>query len=234
MTTRYAAILLLLLAAGSPAQQPAQLSQPPVAPVAPHWDSPLTAFKETDFRLTYSYPSKFVPADVASAAAATYTLPAKKSPDAPCVEAPLSVGYTENNGNSVLILSIIGNACPSVFADASKLDRFTEDQVMRQLQRYGVPKLTHRAALFNIDGRPAAVATASARATETQTGDTLNTTYAAKVCVYSQEPNINTLAHVICFDFTTQQRDLLPAMLAFPIQFGNGAPKPLVPAAVLR
>ncbi len=40
--------------------------------------------------------------------------------------------------------------------------------------------------------------------------------------------------HVLCFDFTTQHRDLLPQMLAFTIQFDQRAPQALVPGSVLR
>jgi hypothetical protein len=232
MPLRPSATLLLFLCAAASAQSP--MAQPVAPPVAVPWTSPLTTFKETDFKLTYSYPSKFVPADTASAAAESFSLPTKKSPDAPCVEAPLSVGYADNDGNSVLVLSIIGNTCPSVLADASKLEDFVEIQVKRQLERYGVPTLTHRAARFTVDGRPAAIATASARATATQPGDTLTTTYAAKVCFYSSEPNIANLVQVICLDFTTQQRSLLQEMLTFPIQFNMRPAHPLVPANTLR
>ena len=219
------AALLLLFAAHALAQSPAPIP----------WAAQQKTFKETDFNVTYSYPQDFVPDDKSSTAPDSYTLPpAKKYPDAPCVEAPLSVGYTNHDGNSVLVFSIIGDACANVLTDASNLERFTETQILRQLQRYGVPSLTHPATRFTVDGRPAAIATASAHAVETQQGDTLTVTYAAKVCFYSDEPSITRLAHVICIDFTTQQPNLLPPMLAFPIQFGANQPHPLVPAKTLR
>jgi hypothetical protein len=228
MLLRTGLLLAMLLGPSASSQSTAE------SMAAPPWQSPLVSFHETDFDMTYSYPQRFVPADATVPAPTTFAMPKSKPADPPCAQAPLSVGYTDGGGNSVFVVSIIDDACPSVLADAEKLGPFTHAQVLRQLQRYGVPMLTHEATLFSVDGRPAAVSMASAHATETQKGDVLTTTYAAKVCLYAERPNGAKHAPIVCFDFTTQQRDLLPAMLAFPIHFGDHAPHPLVPVSVLR
>jgi len=82
---------------------------------------------------------------------------------------------------------------------------------------------------------------ASAEAADASSRKTPATTYAAKACVLGDipvkasksGPAVST-KHVFCFDFTTQQKDLLPQMLAFTIQFDQHMPQPLVPGNVLR
>ena len=192
-----------------------------------------------DFDLTYSYPKAFVAADPKTPAPGFYALPKPdpKDPNPACVHAPLSVGFNNRGGDSVLVFSIIDSACPTILKEAQDLGPFTRAQVLRQMKRYGVPTITKETALYSLDGRPAAVTMASAHATETQKGDT----YAAKACIFAEPPVYNsdrrlreppTPGRVLCFDFTTQQPGLLPQMLSFPVQFGHQEAQAVVPATV--
>lgn len=236
MLSRPLYLLLLVFGTTLYAQAPAVSTEVP-------WSTDQTTFRALDFDLTYFYPKAFVPADPKSTAPLFYTLP-KPDPNAKdpaCVHAPLSVGYTNRGGNSVLVFSMIDNSCPTILKEAQDLEPFTRAQLLRQLKRYGVPTLTKAPTSYTIEGRPAAVAMASAHATETQRGDTLTMTYAAKACIFAEPQPYNsdrrlreppTPGRVLCFDFTTQQRDLLPLMLKFPIQFGHRELHAVVPASI--
>jgi hypothetical protein len=238
MLSRPLYLLLLVFGTTLNAQAPAVSTQVP-------WSSDQTTFRALDFDLTYFYPKAFIPADAKTPAPAFYALP-KPDPNAKdpaCVHAPLSVGYTNRGGNSVLVFSMIDSSCPTILKQAQDLESFTRTQLLRQLKRYGVPTLTKEATSYTIEGRPAAVSMASAHATETQRGDILTMTYAAKACIFAEpqpytynsdrrlkEPP--TPGRVLCFDFTTQQGDLLPQMLKFPIQFGHRELHAVVPANI--
>jgi hypothetical protein len=238
MLSRSLLVFLLVVGASSHAQAPAATKKAPWSP------DTMTSFRALDFDLTYSYPKDFIPADSKTPAPTVYALP-KPDPNAKdptCVHAPLSVGYTNGGGNSVLVFSIIDGSCPSILKDAQQLSTFTHAQILRQLKRYGVPTITKETTTYTIDGRPAAVTMASAHATETQRGDTLTMTYAAKACIFAEPQPYNsdrrlkeppTPGRVLCFDFTTQQRDLLAQMFNFPVQFGHRQPHAVVPATVL-
>jgi hypothetical protein len=73
-------------------------------------------------------------------------------------------------------------------------------------------------------------------------GKTLvTTTYAAKACVLgnvavkaTKNDPAQPTKHIFCFDFTTQQKDLLPLILGFTIQFDQGKTQSLVPGNILR
>ena len=237
MVSRLLSVLLLIVGTTSYAQAPAASTKVP-------WSSTMATFRALDFDLTYSYPKNFVSADAKAPTPTFYTLP-KPDPNAKdpvCVHAPLSVGYTNNGGNSVLVFSMIDSSCPTILKEAQDLGPFTRAQLLRQLKRYGVATITKETTLYTLAGRPAAVTMASAHATETQRGDTLTMTYAAKACIFAEPQPYNsdrrlkqppTPGRVLCFDFTTQQRDLLPQMLSFPVQFGHQSGYPVVPVSVL-
>jgi hypothetical protein len=237
MPFRPVSVLLLVVGTTLYAQAPAASTKVP-------WSSTMTTFRALDFDLTYSYPKDFIPADVKTPTPAFYALP-KPDPNAKdpvCVHAPLSVGYTNGGGNSVLVFSMIDSSCPTILKEAQDLGTFTRTQLLRQLKRYGVAALTKEATSYTIEGRPAAVTMASAHATETQRGDTLTMTYAAKACIFAEPQPYNsdrrlkeppTPGRVLCFDFTTQQRDLLPQMMKFPIQFGHRELHAVVPTNIL-
>jgi hypothetical protein len=42
----------------------------------------------------------------------------------------------------------------------------------------------------------------------------------------------DTISRVLCFDFTTQNSDLINMMFSFVIQFDNDPPEPLFPGSV--
>ncbi len=202
------------------------------APTDPHTPK---IFRDTALAVTYSYPGDFVAEKVVA--------PPKADPAKPrCVQSTLSGGSTTKLGSSVFVLSTMDDACPGVLLSASRqLSSFTKEQILRQLKSYGTPAVTQEPVRYSIDGHPAAVTMGSAQPDETQPGKMPTTTYAAKACVLGNvavkatksEPAQPT-KHILCFDFTTQQKDLLPLMLSFTIQFDEGKPQSLVPGNILR
>ena len=192
-------------------------------------------FRDAALAVTYSYPSEFT--------AEKITASPKKDPATPrCVQSTLSGGSTSKLGSSVFVLSTMDDACPGVLLNASKqLGPFTKEQILRQLKGYGTPVVMQEPVRYSIEGHPAAVTMGSAQASDAKPGKTPVTTYAAKACVLGNvavkatktEPAQPT-KHVLCLDFTTQQRDLLPLILGFTIQFDEGKPQSLVPGNILR
>lgn len=201
------------------------------APADPHMPK---IFRDAALAVTYSYPGEFV--------AEKAVAPPKADPAKPrCVESTLTGGSTTKLGSSVFVLSTMDDACPGVLQNASRqLSSFTKEQILRQLKSYGTPAVTQEPVHYSIDGHPAAVTMGSAQP-DAQPGKTPTTTYAAKACVLGNvavkatksEPAQPT-KHILCFDFTTQQKDLLPLMLGFTIQFDEGKPQSLVPGNILR
>ena len=192
-------------------------------------------FRDNALGVTYSYPGEFLAEKVVA--------PAKADPAAPrCVQSTLSGGSTTKLGSSVFVLSMMDDACPGVLLKASRqLESFTKEQILRQLKSYGTPVVTQEPVHYSIDGHPAAITMGSAQPDEAQPGKTSVTTYAAKACVLrnvavkaTKSNSAQPVKHVLCFDFTTQQKDLLPLMLGFTIQFDEGKPESLVPGNILR
>ncbi|HEY6413482.1 MAG TPA: hypothetical protein VIX42_07330 [Edaphobacter sp.] len=202
------------------------------APADPHRPK---IFRDAALAITYSYPGEFMAEKAA--------VPPKADSATPrCVQSTLSGGSTTKLGSSVFVLSTMDNACPGVLLNASKqLGPFTKEQILRQLKSYGTPVVTQEPVRYSIDGHPAAITMGSAQPDETQPGKTPVTTYAAKACVLGNvavkatktEPAQST-KHILCLDFTTQQKDLLPLMLGFTIQFDEGKPQSMVPGNILR
>jgi len=201
------------------------------APADPHMPK---IFRDAALSVTYSYPGEFVAEKVVAAPKGDVATPR-------CVQSTLTGGSKTKLGSSVFVLSTMDDACPGVLLNASRqLGSFTKEQILRQLKNYGTPVVTQEPVRYNIDGHPAAITMGSAQP-ETQPGKMPATTYAAKACVLGNvavkatksEPAQPT-KHVLCFDFTTQQKDLLPLLLAFTIQFDEGKPQSLVPGNILR
>jgi hypothetical protein len=192
-------------------------------------------FRDTALAITYSYPGEFVAEKVVAPPKADSATPR-------CVQSTLSGGSTTKLGSSVFVLSTMDDACPGVLLNASRqLGSFTKEQILRQLKSYGTPMVTQDTVRYSIAGHPAAITMGSAQPDGAQPGKMPVTTYAAKACVLGNvavkatksEPAQPT-KHVVCFDFTTQQKDLLPLMLSFTIQFDQGKPESLVPGNILR
>ena len=158
-----------------------------------------------------------------------------------CARSSLSAGFLHAGGTSVFVLSTIDNSCPGVLRGAQRLEPFTREQILRQLKQYGTPVITQEPRQYNIDGHRAAITMASVEEAA-QPNKRAVTTYAAKACFLGNIPEKRSgksggdseTSHVLCFDFTTPQRDLLPRMLSFTLQFDKDAPQPLVPGNILR
>ena len=152
------------------------------------------------------------------------------------MHAPLSVGFNNRGGSSVLVFSILDSSCPTILKEAQDLGPFTRAQLLRCNEAVrGADDYEGDCAL--LDRRPSRCCdNMSAHATETPKSNT----YAAKACIFAEPPVYNsdwrlreppTPGRVLCFDFTTQQPDLLPQMLNFPIQ-GHREAQAVVPTTI--
>jgi hypothetical protein len=208
----------------------------PQTPAQPNANAP-RVFHDSALGITYFYPGRFT-LDAAQAG------PAKGDAVAKCVQPSLSGSSDSPVGVSAFVVSSIDSACPHLLQSAAlKLDEFTREQVLRQLKQYGKPVVTKDPTHYTIDGHPAVITVASV---EESTRIDLNKIahpkmiYAAKACVLGNIPprrgkvNPDETKHIVCFDFTTHQQDLLPLMLAFTMQFDGQGPQPIVPGNVLR
>ncbi|HEY3619763.1 MAG TPA: hypothetical protein VGK96_23390, partial [Candidatus Sulfotelmatobacter sp.] len=82
---------------------------------------------------------------------------------------------------------------------------------------------------YTIDGHAAAVTLASVIMPVTS-GKVARTIYAVKACMLGNIPAkrrkksepVGPISSVLCFDFTTQNSDLLDLMFSFIVQFGDG------------
>jgi hypothetical protein len=196
-------------------------------------------FRDPALDITYSYPGLFIPVRITPADSEPA---AAEKAAAQCVHATLSAGSQVGSRNSVFVLSRIDNTCPGVLNAAQHLGAFTREQIVRQLKQYGTPEITKEPTRYTIDGHPAAVTIALAQVEDRgATAQSPVATYAAKACVLGSVPEksgksgtSSGVSHVLCFDFTTPQRELLTQMLGFTIQFGEHPPQAIVPGTVLR
>jgi hypothetical protein len=124
----------------------------------------------------------------------------------------------------------------------TQLGPFIREEILHQLEQYGEPSVTQEPTRYNIDGRPAAIILASVSMPETS-GKVARKTYAAKACALASIPvkarkkdskPEGPISHVLCFDFTTQNSDLLNLMFSFIVQFDNDPLTPMFPASVAR
>jgi hypothetical protein len=203
------------------------------------------SFHDPLLNITYFYPGRFVPAPPDPAASRSADQSSSDTPHL-CAQSDLSASSISPVGTSVFVLSTIDNTCPNVLRGASTdLGAFTREQVLRQLKQYGDPVITQEPTRYTIDGHPAVITLASAESPTTPGTNGITPpriTYAAKACFLGSIPAkprrrsdpVDPIRHVLCFDFTTQQRDLLPLMFAFSMQFDNQSPQPLVPGSALR
>jgi hypothetical protein len=240
MVLRFAASLLLLCLTA--------FSQPPDQPTS---SLPKT-FHDPLLNITYFYPGRFVPAAPVPAAPEPAAPPqgtdhsSSAAPHPLCAQSTLSASSVASVGSSVFVLSTIDNTCPSVLHGAvTNLGAFTREQVLRQLKQYGDPVITQEPTHYTIDGHPAVITMASAQPAVTPNPNSITppkVTYAAKACLLGNIPvksrkrsdPVDSPRHVLCFDFTTQHRDMLPLMYGFSMQFDKDSPQPLVPSSALR
>ena len=199
------------------------------------------SFHDPVLNITYFYPGRFIPA----------TPPAPAKPEsgavvAPqCVKSDLSASSLTPVGTSVFVLSTIDNTCPNILKGAAQLGPFIREQILRQLKRYGDPVITQEPTRYTIDGHPATIAMASAQLPNPPGVNSIiapKVTYAAKACILGNIPvrqrkksdPVEETRHVICFDLTTEQQDLLSLMYGFTMQFDNDSPQPIVPSSAVR
>jgi hypothetical protein len=222
---RYASIFLLLLLCRTATPQPPDRNDPDV----------LKRFHDYALNISYFYPSRFVP--VPSPPSSAFT-----TDTAQCVRTTLFGNSVTPIDTSSFALSTINDTCPDVLRRATQLGSFIREDILRQLKQYGEPSITQGPTHYIIDGRPAAIILASVPMRETS-GKVARTTYAAKACTLASIPvkarkkdakPVEPVSRVFCFDFTTQNNDLLNLMFSFIIQFNNDPLTPVFPASVVR
>ncbi|GGA76025.1 hypothetical protein GCM10011507_29250 [Edaphobacter acidisoli] len=225
MPSRFAApFVLLVLCLVSLPQAPAQSGGVP------------RIYHDQSMGITYFYPQRFTPEQFT---------PAKLDSTQACVKSGLAGSSATPVGTSAFVVSSIGSTCPKVLQSAAaNLDSFTREQVLRQLKRYGKPEVTRDATHYTIDGHPASITIAAVRhpaAVDVNSVAPPKMTYAAKACMLGEVPDKHSKAsiaeqtkQIVCFDFTTAEKDLLPEMLAFTVQFDGGSLEPLVPGGILH
>jgi hypothetical protein len=229
MVSRFAASFALLFLCATALPQTSGQPDPRIPKI----------FHDALLSITYFYPGRFTPVPPASNAAKADAAASQ------CARATLSADSTTPTGTSIFVLSTIDNTCPSVLKGASTdLGAFVREQILRQIKRYGTPTIIQEPTHYIVDGHPAIITVASAEAAPEKTLNNIippKITYAAKACVLGNipvKPRKHEVAeptrHVLCFDFTTQQRELLSLMYGFTMQFDNHPPEPLVPGSALR
>ena len=190
------------------------------------------SFHDDALNITYFYPAHFAPvADQAgrSSDAATDN----------CARTILIAESAIQAGPSSFVLSRIDGACPELLRKASALGPFTHVQLLRQLKQFGEATISREPTRYFIDGRPAAISVGSVSipSADRHAGKTI---YAAKACALSDiqsgihkksEPS-NSGGRVLCFDFSTENIDLISLMFAFIVQFNDDPPAPLFPVSV--
>jgi hypothetical protein len=222
---RYASIFLLLLLCRTATPQPPDRNDPDV----------LKRFHDYALNISYFYPSRFVP--VPSPPSSAFT-----TDKAQCVQTTLFGNSVTPIDTSSFALSTIDNTCPDVLRRATQLGFFIREDILRQLKQYGEPSITQEPTHYIIDGRPAAIILASVPM-RAISGKVARTTYAAKACALAGIPAkarkkdskpVEPVSRVFCFDFTTQNNDLLSLMFSFIVQFNNDPLTPVFPAGVVR
>jgi len=222
MVLRPAALCLLFAATVSIAQPPSDSGKPKI-------------FHDAALDMTFSYPAAFTAvqqlAESSSAAKET------------CVKSMLSAGSSGSLGSTAFVISKIDGACPGVLKQALDPASFTKEQIVRQLKNFGTPQLTQEPFRYSIDGHEAAVTMAMAKP-EGDGASKKAPTYAAKACFLSdvpregeKKPKTKSQAptgQVVCLDFTTQNRELMPTILSFTVGFGVDAPRGIVSGNALR
>jgi hypothetical protein len=218
-------VLLLLAGATAPAQITGQISDQERANLP-------KSFHDDALNITYFYPAHFAPV-------ATTPDTSANADTTKCVQTTLRANSAIPAGPSSFVLTSIDDTCPDTLREATSLGPFTRAQILRQLKQYGEPTIDHEPTRYFIDGHSAAITLASVSATST-TPQGARTIYAAKACALGGIPGrrrkksdpVNPIRRVLCFDFTTQNRDLIDLMFSFIIQFDEDPPQPLFPGSV--
>jgi len=220
---RYASIFLLLLLPLTALPQPHDRSNPDV----------LTRFHDDTLNITYFYPSRFARLPFPPATALT-------SDTRNCVQPTLFANSITPIDTSSFAVSTIDNNCPEVLRFATRLGPFIRERILSQLKQYGEPSIIQEPSSYTIDGHAAAITLASV-IMPAASGKVTRTVYAAKACVLGRilargrkrSESAGPINHVVCFDFTTQNSDLLNLMFSFIVQFDDRPLEPMFSGRVL-
>ena len=206
---RSASVFLFLLVSATAEPQSTDLVNPDM----------LKSFHDYALHITYFYPSRFVPVlSPPSTAFPTDTVQ--------CVRTTLFANSVTPIDTSSFALSTVDKTCPDFLRRGTQLGPFIREEILHQLKRYGEPSITQEPTRYNIDGRPAAIILASVPMPETS-GKAARKTYAAKACALASIPvkarNKDSkpgepVIPVVCFDFTTENDELLSLMFSFILQ----------------
>ena len=222
---RYASIFLLRLLCLTALPQPHDRSNPDV----------LKRFHDDALNITYFYPSRFVAVPPPPSTAFATGTPQ-------CVRTTLFANSVTQIDTSSFALSTVDDTCPGFLRRGIQLGPFVREAILHQLKQYGKPSITQEPTRYNIDGRPAAIILASVPMPETS-GKAARKTYAAKACALASIPvkarnkdskPVEPVSPVVCFDFTTENNELLSLMFSFILQFDNDPLTPMFPASVVR
>jgi hypothetical protein len=182
------------------------------------------SFHDDALNITYFYPAHFE------------TVTDQPGTSDTCTRTTLIADSAIPAGPSSFVLTRIEPDCSELIHKATALGPFTRVQLLRQLKQFGEARISHEPTRYIIDGRPAAitVGSVSVPSADHRAGKTI---YAAKACALSDIPaagrkNPPDIGHVLCFDFSTGNSDLISLMFAFIIQFGNDPPAPLFPVSI--
>jgi hypothetical protein len=224
---RYASILLLLLICPTALPQSPDRSNPDV----------LKRFHDYSLHITYFYPSRFTPLPFPPTTGLMSDL---TSDPRKCVRPTLFANSITRIDTSSFALSTVDNTCPDVLRFATQLSPFIREKILSQLKGYGQPNIIQEPMGYMVDGHAAAMILASVIMPATS-GKVARTIYAVKACMLGSIPAkrrkksepAGPLGQVLCFDFTTQNSDLLNQMFSFIVQFDDGPPEPMFPGKVL-
>jgi hypothetical protein len=187
-------------------------------------------FHDDALNITYFYPPHFEPVP-------EHPGPGSDATDS-CARTTLIANSAIPAGPSSFVLTRIDAGCPELLRKATVLGPFTRVQLLRQLKQFGEARISHEPTRYIIDGRPAAISVGSVSIppADHHSGKTI---YAAKACALSdihggsrKKSDQAGVGRVLCFDFSTENSDLISLMFAFIIQFDNDPPAPLFPGSV--
>jgi len=178
------------------------------------------SFRDESLNITYFYPAPFT---------------AIEDPPVPgaskCAQNVLTTNAINRIGSSTFTVSRLDATCAGTPADANALAPFVRGQIWSQLREYGTPVITREPLRYFVDGRPAYISLASVTFPH---GKHDQTTYAAKTCALGAVPEkrrkkdpVDQNSHILCFDFTTDNADLVSSMLSFVVQFADDPPEPV-------
>ena len=184
------------------------------------------SFHDDALDITYFYPAHFEPVTDQPGSSNT------------CTKTTLIADSAIPAGPSSFVLTRIEPACSELIHKATALGPFTRVELLRQLKQFGEARISHEPTRYIIDGRPAAITVGSVSipSADHHAGKTI---YAAKACALSdipgagrKKPDQTEIGRVLCFDFSTENSDLISLMFAFIIQFDNDPPAPLFPGNI--